>query len=264
VEAVNFNDPAQTVIAGSRAAVDKACEWLKSQGAKRALPLPVSAPFHSSLMRPAAERLKQALAATALQAPLIALDRSFGASGLIPSQGLAKTSGTTFPANFNFTKVAGGVGSGNITYPNCAPPLSVSLGTGVCRYDYTAAIDLIPQTDNTNINTKGTFKLGGDQILTLSAVASQNTNVSHVAPDPVTSLTMPNTSPFYPSTYPGINTASAGVICASCAVCGVDRLNGTVVACGAGGTIGLLDATSSSAIRASAASCGCGGGKRTI
>ena len=73
VEAVNFNDPAQTVIAGSRAAVDKACEWLKSQGAKRALPLPVSAPFHSSLMRPAAERLKQALALTALQAPSIAL-----------------------------------------------------------------------------------------------------------------------------------------------------------------------------------------------
>jgi len=73
VEAVNFNDPAQTVIAGSRAAVDKACEWLKAQGAKRALPLPVSAPFHSSLMRPAAERLKVALAATVLQAPSIAL-----------------------------------------------------------------------------------------------------------------------------------------------------------------------------------------------
>jgi len=73
VEAVNFNDPAQTVIAGSRAAVDKACEWLKSQGAKRALPLPVSAPFHSSLMRPAAERLKQALVATALQVPSVAL-----------------------------------------------------------------------------------------------------------------------------------------------------------------------------------------------
>ena len=73
VEAVNFNDPAQTVIAGSRAAVDKACELLKNQGAKRALLLPVSAPFHSSLMRPAAERLKQALAETALQAPSIAL-----------------------------------------------------------------------------------------------------------------------------------------------------------------------------------------------
>ena len=73
VEAVNFNDPAQTVIAGSRAAVDKACELLKSQGAKRALLLPVSAPFHSSLMRPAAERLKEALATTPLQAPSIAL-----------------------------------------------------------------------------------------------------------------------------------------------------------------------------------------------
>jgi [acyl-carrier-protein] S-malonyltransferase len=55
VEAVNFNDPMQTVIAGSKAAVDKACEVLKASGAKRALPLPVSAPFHSSLMRPAAE-----------------------------------------------------------------------------------------------------------------------------------------------------------------------------------------------------------------
>ncbi len=44
VEAVNFNDPAQTVIAGSKAAVEKACELLKAGGAKRALPLPVSAP----------------------------------------------------------------------------------------------------------------------------------------------------------------------------------------------------------------------------
>ncbi|MDO9506239.1 MAG: ACP S-malonyltransferase [Hydrogenophaga sp.] len=64
VEAVNFNDPAQTVIAGSKAAVDKACEVLKANGAKRALPLPVSAPFHSSLMKPAAERLKEKLANT--------------------------------------------------------------------------------------------------------------------------------------------------------------------------------------------------------
>lgn len=71
VEAVNFNDPAQTVIAGSKAAVDKACEVLKAAGAKRALPLPVSAPFHSSLMKPAAERLKERLAATAIAAPRI-------------------------------------------------------------------------------------------------------------------------------------------------------------------------------------------------
>jgi [acyl-carrier-protein] S-malonyltransferase len=71
VEAVNFNDPGQTVIAGSKAAVEKACEMLKAMGAKRALPLPVSAPFHSSLMKPAAEKLKDRLAATTLQAPKI-------------------------------------------------------------------------------------------------------------------------------------------------------------------------------------------------
>ncbi|MDP3170546.1 MAG: ACP S-malonyltransferase, partial [Polaromonas sp.] len=71
VEAVNFNDPLQTVIAGSKAAVDKACEVLKANGAKRALPLPVSAPFHSSLMKPAADKLKEKLAATAFAAPLI-------------------------------------------------------------------------------------------------------------------------------------------------------------------------------------------------
>jgi [acyl-carrier-protein] S-malonyltransferase len=69
VEAVNFNDPAQTVIAGSKAAVDKACQVLKASGAKRALPLPVSAPFHSSLMKPAADRLKERLAATAFAPP---------------------------------------------------------------------------------------------------------------------------------------------------------------------------------------------------
>jgi [acyl-carrier-protein] S-malonyltransferase len=54
VEPVNFNGPGQTVIAGSKAAVERACEGCKARGAKRALLLPVSAPFHSSLMRPAA------------------------------------------------------------------------------------------------------------------------------------------------------------------------------------------------------------------
>ena len=71
VEAVNFNDPIQTVIAGTKAAVDKACEILKAAGAKRTLPLPVSAPFHSSLMKPAAEKLRAALAGLALAAPQI-------------------------------------------------------------------------------------------------------------------------------------------------------------------------------------------------
>lgn len=62
IEAVNFNDPKQTVIAGSKAGAEKAAELLKAAGAKRALPLPVSAPFHSSLMKPAAEVLRARLA----------------------------------------------------------------------------------------------------------------------------------------------------------------------------------------------------------
>lgn len=72
-EAVNFNDPAQTVIAGSKAGVEKACELLKARGAKRALPLPVSAPFHSSLMKPAAERLKEKLQSVDIATPRIAV-----------------------------------------------------------------------------------------------------------------------------------------------------------------------------------------------
>jgi [acyl-carrier-protein] S-malonyltransferase len=71
VEAVNFNDPKQTVIAGTKAGVEKASEMLKAAGAKRALPLPVSAPFHSSLMKPAAERLQRALADVRVEVPRI-------------------------------------------------------------------------------------------------------------------------------------------------------------------------------------------------
>ncbi|TAG25027.1 MAG: [acyl-carrier-protein] S-malonyltransferase [Burkholderiales bacterium] len=73
VEAVNFNDPAQTVIAGSKAGVEKASELLKAKGAKRCLPLPVSAPFHSSLMKPAAEKLKAKLETLTFNAPQIAV-----------------------------------------------------------------------------------------------------------------------------------------------------------------------------------------------
>ena len=73
VEAVNFNDPAQTVIAGSKLAVDKACEVLKANGAKRALLLAVSAPFHSSLMKPAADKLREALELVDFATPQITL-----------------------------------------------------------------------------------------------------------------------------------------------------------------------------------------------
>ncbi|WP_339674527.1 ACP S-malonyltransferase [uncultured Zhongshania sp.] len=71
VEAVNFNSPGQVVIAGQVAAVDQAIELLKAAGAKRAMPLPVSAPFHTSLMRPAGDKLALALADITVQQPNI-------------------------------------------------------------------------------------------------------------------------------------------------------------------------------------------------
>ena len=71
VSAANFNDPKQTVISGSQAGVAKACELLKAMGAKRALALAVSAPFHCSMMKPAAEALRERLASVALAAPQI-------------------------------------------------------------------------------------------------------------------------------------------------------------------------------------------------
>jgi [acyl-carrier-protein] S-malonyltransferase len=71
VEAVNFNAPSQVVIAGSKAAVERACELAKEKGAKRALILPVSAPFHSSLLKPASDRLRERLADVVIHAPRI-------------------------------------------------------------------------------------------------------------------------------------------------------------------------------------------------
>ena len=71
VEPANFNHPTQTVIAGSKAGVELACQALKALGAKRALMLAVSAPFHSSLMKPAADALRERLATLRLQVPRV-------------------------------------------------------------------------------------------------------------------------------------------------------------------------------------------------
>lgn len=71
VSPANFNDPKQTVIAGAKTAVDAACEKLKAAGAKRALPLAVSAPFHCALMKPAADELKARLARVAIDSPRV-------------------------------------------------------------------------------------------------------------------------------------------------------------------------------------------------
>jgi len=73
VEPVNFNAPAQVVIAGHKAAVERACEAAKAKGAKRALPLPVSAPFHSSLLKPASDQLRTYMETLVFAEPQIPL-----------------------------------------------------------------------------------------------------------------------------------------------------------------------------------------------
>jgi [acyl-carrier-protein] S-malonyltransferase len=73
VQAVNFNSPEQIVIAGEKAAVQRASERCTALGAKRVVPLPVSAPFHSSLMKPAGDKLRHALAKVAVSAPKVSL-----------------------------------------------------------------------------------------------------------------------------------------------------------------------------------------------
>jgi [acyl-carrier-protein] S-malonyltransferase len=73
LEAVNFNEPTQIVIAGHMGAIDRACELAKSKGAKRAMKLAVSAPFHSSLLAPASDRLRDYLAGITFNAPQIAV-----------------------------------------------------------------------------------------------------------------------------------------------------------------------------------------------
>jgi [acyl-carrier-protein] S-malonyltransferase len=73
VEPVNFNAPAQVVVAGHKAAVDRACEAAKARGAKRAVVLAVSAPFHSSLLKPASDRLREYLKQIQFNLPEIQL-----------------------------------------------------------------------------------------------------------------------------------------------------------------------------------------------
>jgi [acyl-carrier-protein] S-malonyltransferase len=72
-EAANDKDPAQVVISGAKAAVERACDIAKARGAKRALLLPVSAPFHCALMQPAADAMAQALDGVDMNAPIVPL-----------------------------------------------------------------------------------------------------------------------------------------------------------------------------------------------
>jgi [acyl-carrier-protein] S-malonyltransferase len=81
-QAANDNDPGQVVVSGHKAAVERAVELAKERGAKRAVLLPVSAPFHCELMAPAADKMKEALAAVNIQAPAVPLVSNVRAAGV--------------------------------------------------------------------------------------------------------------------------------------------------------------------------------------
>lgn len=88
VQAVNFNEPKQTVIAGHKAAVERAAELVKAKGAKRALMLPVSAPFHCALMQPAADALKLRLLDVSFAAPQIPVINNVDVAQLIDPEAI--------------------------------------------------------------------------------------------------------------------------------------------------------------------------------
>ena len=81
-ELANDNAPGQLVLSGSKAAIDAACEWARANGVKKAMPLNVSAPFHCSLMQPAADAMSEALAGTEIKAPIVPVVANVSASAV--------------------------------------------------------------------------------------------------------------------------------------------------------------------------------------
>jgi iron complex outermembrane recepter protein len=137
-----------------------------------------------------------------------ALDREFARTGIIPSKGVNGNSPTTFPGNFtqNSTNT-----TGNLTAPNCAPPLSLPNPTNpnACVFDFSATIDIMPDVTQETLAGRGSFKLFKDSVLSVEVVSTDNTNISRVAPDPVGGITIAPTNPFYPSTFPGLDTTKS-------------------------------------------------------
>jgi len=140
-----------------------------------------------------------------------ALDRDFSKSGIIPSKGVNGNSGTTFPGNFSQSST--GV-AGNPTAPNCAPPLSQVNPTNskVCVFDFSAMIDIVPKVEQETLAARLSTMLPGDHVASIDFVSTTNRNVSRVAPDPVSSISIAPGNPFYPTGYPGLdNTKSVTV-----------------------------------------------------
>ncbi len=133
-----------------------------------------------------------------------ALDRDFAKTGVRPDRGLSQTSGTSFPANF--TQNAGAFSGNPTRAAGCFPPASLPLAASTCRYDFTSAIDIQPDVEQLTFMTRGALNLGGGHRATLEYYRVKTDTVARVAPDPVTGLVLPANSPFFPRSFPGIDT----------------------------------------------------------
>lgn len=136
------------------------------------------------------------------QNSVAATQREFAKTGVNLAKGLNLTSGTTFPGNF--TQLSTGISGNPTRAAGCQPPMSLPLSASTCRYDYTAAIDIIAPTQTDTLTARGNFKIG-DKMASLEVLHSENKNTARVAPDPVTGITMPSSSPYFPSSYPGLD-----------------------------------------------------------
>jgi len=150
------------------------------------------------------------------QDALTSLERSFASTGVFPDYGvtIGGTSGTGWPANFTQpTRTPTALGSRNPFAPGCTPSVgSIHLdvaGSNACRFDFVRYIDLIPENEATNIVGRGTIKLGSSNTGSVEYVRAESKNTARVAPTPVTSLSMPANSPYFPGA--GITPAVTGV-----------------------------------------------------
>jgi [acyl-carrier-protein] S-malonyltransferase len=122
VQAVNFNAPEQTVIAGNKAAVERAAEACKTKGAKRAVMLPVSAPFHCALMQPAAEKLKARLAELSFAPPKIAVVNNVDAATLADPAAIKDALGRQAAAPVRWVETMQAMQTAGITHVyECGP-----------------------------------------------------------------------------------------------------------------------------------------------
>lgn len=132
--------------------------------------------------------------AYAKQEPLPAADREYARTAVIPSRGVDRSSGTTFPGNYTQSGVAG---TFNPSLPNCNPVTSNPSG-GICRFDYVPFIDIIPDQNQLSVLAKGTYAINSANTLSLEFFQANNEVGSKISPTPVTGLSVPSSNPFYP------------------------------------------------------------------